>query len=261
MNHYHNTNDMEENNMRVIVWFSCGAASAVSAILTLKKYPNAILVYADTGSEHPDNVRFMSDMERLLNREVVVLKSKEYTDIWDVFTKTRWLVGVNGARCTTELKKKVRQGYERDSDLQIFGYTIDEQHRVERFTNNNPEMNTWFPLIEKRMSKADCLEILNQHSIELPVLYKLGFKNNNCIPCVKGQAGYYNLIRKHFPEEFERMAKIERDLDVAINKSYAGDGERKRIFLDELDPTAGRYETEPAVSCGLFCGQYLEDEK
>jgi 3'-phosphoadenosine 5'-phosphosulfate sulfotransferase (PAPS reductase)/FAD synthetase len=245
---------------RVVVWFSAGAASAVAAKLTLDKYPDAILVYTDTGSEHEDNVRFIGDIEKWLDKPVYKIKSEIYQDIWQVFKITRWLVGVNGARCTTELKKKLRQKFEEPDDLQVFGYTIEEQNRVARFIQNNPEINVECPLIDKKLSKSDCFDILTQAGIELPTMYKLGFRNNNCIGCPKGGMKYWGRIRKHFPEQFERMAKVERDLDVAINKSYAGDGERKRVFLDELPKDIDIHEPEASISCGLFCGQYLEDE-
>jgi hypothetical protein len=84
-------------------------------------------------------------------------------------------------------------------------------------------------------------------------MYKLGYNNNNCIGCVKGQAGYWNKIRVDFPDAFDRMAKMERKLNVAINKTYAGDGKRKRIFLDELDPSAGRNVPMPEIDCGVLC--------
>ena len=38
------------------------------------------------------------------------------------------------------------------------------------------------------------------------------------------------------------------------HKCYAWDGERKRVFLDELNPDVGNYETEPVLECGLSCG-------
>jgi hypothetical protein len=94
---------------------------------------------------------------------------------------------------------------------------------------------------------------LYEAGIEIPAMYKLGYTNNNCIGCVKGQQGYWNKIRIDFPEVFERMAKLERELNVAINKTYAGDGKRKRVFLDELDPQAGRYTMEPNIECGVLC--------
>jgi len=252
--------EMEKLDRRVVVWFSAGAASAVAAMLTVKKHPNAILVYIDTGSEYIGNWTFIADVSKWTGREVIVLKSSEYKDIWDVFEKTRWLVGVHGARCTTELKKKVRQGFEQPTDLQVFGYTIEEEKRLARFEQNNPEMNIYSPLIEKKLSKTDCIEILKQANIEIPYLYTIGFKNNNCIGCPKGGQKYWGRIRRYFPSVYEKMARVERDLDVAINKSYALDGERKRLFLDELPEDIDITEPEPQMSCGLFCGQYMEDE-
>jgi len=80
----------------------------------------------------------------------------------------------------------------------------------------------------------------------------MGYKNNNCIGCVKGGAGYWNKIRVDFPNVFKRMARQERKMNVAINKRYAG-GERKRVFLDELPPDMGNYFQEPDISCGPHC--------
>jgi 3'-phosphoadenosine 5'-phosphosulfate sulfotransferase (PAPS reductase)/FAD synthetase len=241
--------------MRVVCWFSCGATSAVAAKIALERYKDAVLAYCDTNSEHDDNKRFMSDCEDWLGKPVVVLQSEKYKDIWDVFERAKYLVGVHGAMCTGELKKKVRMKFQRPDDLQIFGFDKTEKERAKRFNDNNPDVHTWFPLIENGLTKEDCLQELMKAKIELPAMYKLGYRNNNCIGCVKGQQGYWNKIRKDFPDVFSRMSKIERTLDVAINKSYANDGKRKRVFLDELDPLAGKHK-DLEISCGLFCGEY-----
>lgn len=239
---------------RVIAWFSCGVTSAAATRLCIDKFPETIPVYCDTGSEHPDNTRFIRDCEQWYDREIKILRSKKYTDIWDVFEKTKYLAGVNGARCTTELKKLVRREFELPDDLQIFGFDSSELHRAEKFRANNFEVDTWFPLIEADLSKADCIERLLEAGIDMPAMYKLGFRNNNCIGCVKGAAGYWNKIRDTFPDVFAKMAAAERKLNVALNKSYAGDGKRKRVFLDELDPSAGNYK-DLEIKCGLFCGE------
>ena len=244
---------------RVVVWFSCGAASAVASKLAIAEYGDRCeIVYCDTGSEHPDNDRFLLDVEKWLGKKITILKSEKYSDIWDVFDKTRYLAGVNGARCTTELKKKLRIQFQDLDDLQIFGYTAEEEARAKQFENNNPELLTEWILIKNGVSKDDCLAIIAASNIEIPAMYKLGYRNNNCIGCVKGGAGYWNKIRVDFPDVFERMAKVERKLNVAINKSYAGDGKRKRVFLDELDPSAGRYSSEADISCGIGCGVVLD---
>ena len=239
---------------RVVVWFSCGAASAIAAKLVLEERPDAVIVYCDTGSEHPDNVRFLNDCQKWLGVKIIILSSSKYQDTWDVFEKTRYLVGPRGARCTTELKKKVRQNFEDlENDVQVFGFDITEKERAARFQKNNPEVVCRFPLIEAEIEKKNCFDFLSAAGVEIPEMFRLGYANNNCIGCVKGQAGYWNKIRKDFPDVFLRMARLERHLNVAICKSYAGDGKRKRVFLDELDPSAGRY-SDLIVDCGILCG-------
>ena len=251
---------------RVVCWFSCGATSAVATYLALARYRSSAppvpvhIVYTDPGSEHPDNVRFLADCERWFDHPITTLKSSKYVDTWDVYEKTRWLVGVQGARCTMELKKALRLKFqEPHRDIQVFGFDAGEVKRADRFRDNNPEVCLWAPLIEHRYAKRDCLLVLKAAGIALPAMYGLGYKNNNCIGCVKGQAGYWNKIRRDFPDVFARMAKVEREIGAAINKSYAGDGKRKPVYLDMLPPTAGRYKDEPPASCGLLCGEFLED--
>lgn len=92
---------------RKVVWFSCGAASAVAAKLAIDAYGDACtVVYCDTlSSEHPDNARFFRDVEHWLGRKIEVIRSEKYRDIDDVFEKTRFMASPFGARCTTELKK------------------------------------------------------------------------------------------------------------------------------------------------------------
>ena len=239
---------------RVLIWFSCGAASAVAAKQGLEKYPDAEILYCDTlAYEHPDNMRFLQDVSTWLDRPIKLLRSPKYKDIFDVFDKTGWLVGVGGARCTTELKKNVRKQYSTEGDLQLFGLTSEEEKRIERFEDQNPEVWAEWILRDQEITKSACYRILQQAGIELPTMYKLGYNNNNCIGCVKGQMGYWNKIRVDFPEAFERMARQERKMNVAICKSYAGDGKRKVVFLDELDPEAGRAVPLPDIECGVLC--------
>lgn len=240
---------------RLVCWFSCGATSAVATRLALSDPQFAGLephvVYCDTGSEHPDNQRFLRDVERWIGMPVEVVRSEEYRDIWDVFQRTRWLVGVQGARCTTELKKIPRMQYQRVDDVVVFGYDSSESHRVASFRRANPEIDLRCPLIDRGLSKADCLAMLTRAGIELPAMYRLGFSNANCIGCVKGQSGYWNKVRRVFPAVFARMAKVEREIGAAINKRYEGTT-RIPVYLDELDPDAGR-DDEVVGECSLFC--------
>jgi len=245
---------------RVVCWFSCGATSAVATLKALEKYRGKLPVeicYCDTGSEHPDNMRFLLDMQRIYGQPITILKNPKFKDCWDVWEKRRYIAGIAGAPCTSEMKIKPRIEFQRPIDIQVFGFGGEEIERKKRFEENHKEIYVECPLIDASLDKQECFVILTRLGVELPMMYRLGYRNANCVCCPKGMAGYWNKIRIDFPENFNRMAKLERKLNAAINKSYKG-GERQRIFLDELDPLAGRYQ-DIDVSCGFDCE--LEENK
>jgi hypothetical protein len=239
---------------RVLVWFSCGAASAVASKLAIEKYSKekVEILYCNTlAYEHPDNKRFIQDIERWLGCSIKILNPQDYTgykDIFDVFDRSGWLVGPGGARCSTELKKRVRQKYQNPDDLHIFGMTADEEKRIKRFQRDNFDLYLDWILLDAGYDKQKCFSVLRETGIELPAMYKLGYKNNNCIGCVKGSYGYWNKIRKDFPEYFQRMAEQERKMNVHILSD---------CFLDELQEGRGRYEVESDIECGPQCGLTL----
>ena len=240
---------------RIIVWFSAGAASAVASKIVADRFKDGELpqkelkiYYIDTGGEHEDNKRFVNDIQDWIEYPVDTIKNtKGYVDHFDVFRKTRFLNGDKGARCTVELKKRVRQEIEDlMEDIQVFGYCYDKREieRAVRFRSNNPEVELWTPLIEEGLSHSDCLGMIDMANIELPVLYKQGFNHNNCLGCVKGGMGYWNKIRQFYPEIYEKMAKIERELGNSVLKEKIK-GKHYPLFLDEMSPDRGAYQDEP----------------
>lgn len=239
-----------------ISWFSCGAASATATKIALDEFgaENVRIIYHDTGSEHPDNKRFIKDCEEWYRKTIEITKSPDFSDIWEVFERRKYIVGIAGAPCTGELKRKVAEKIVFESEVQpreILGYTVEEAHRLERTRAMNSERKIDAILINKGITKKQCYHFLLDAGIDLPAMYKLGYNNNNCIGCVKGQSGYWNKIRIDFPDVFERMSKMERKVNAAINKRYEGK-ERVRVFLDELDPSAGRHD-DLSLNCDTFC--------
>ncbi len=236
---------------RVIAWFSCGDASAVACWLTLKSHPEAIVVRIHIPDEHPDNERFAADCARWYGKPITVIQDAEKRSTFDVWEKRRYIAGIAGAPCTGELKKAVRYEFQRPEDVHVFGFTIEERKRAETFRQNNFELALQFPLIDAGLSKPDCHAIVQAQGIQLPAMYRLGF-NNNCIGCPKGGAGYWNMIRRHFPERFARMAELSRRLGARLIKQ---DG--VRVFLDELRTDTGRQKDEVTIECSPLCEPFI----
>mgnify|MGYP001567930486 CR=1 FL=1 len=244
---------------RVVIWFSAGVTSAIAAKLTIEKYRDVLpvhLVTCDTGSEDEDNHRFGNDVAVWLDLPLEVIRNEKYIDTFAVYDASGFMMNQYGAKCTTELKKLPRRKYENlATDLQVFGYDADERHRAQRFAENNPEVTAWFPLIEAGITKDMARQILKEAGILEPITYSQGFKNANCLKrgCVKGGMGYWNRIRVDFPELFLEMARVERKVGATVLKK---DG--KRLYLDQLDPKAGRFKEDQPGDCGVLCQVALE---
>ena len=60
--------------------------------------------------------------------------------------------------------------------------------------------------------------------------------------------GYWNRIRKDFPEVFTGRAKLEREVGHSMLKDKNG-----QVYLDELEPDRGDMNIEIFPDCGIMC--------
>lgn len=244
---------------RILCWFSCGAPSAVAAKICLNLYAinNEVLVLnCDTkSSEHPDNRRFFNEVQNWLGVPIIELKSDDYKTVDEVFEKTRYMSGVRGARCTTELKKIPRLKFAQPDDIHVFGFTVEEKKRAREFESRNPDMICKWVLIDNNISRSECFSRLRMAKINQSVMYLLGFDNNNCPGCVKGSSPWYwDMVRKHFPEVFKRRCEQSRAIGCRLVEIH----HHERIFLDELPPGPfKKNHKKEHMSCGPECGIQL----
>jgi 3'-phosphoadenosine 5'-phosphosulfate sulfotransferase (PAPS reductase)/FAD synthetase len=243
---------------RTVCWFSSGAASAVATKLALRNGP-AEIVYCETGAEHEDNARFRADCEGWFGQPVTVIRSAEYADTWDVWTRRKAMSFPHGAPCTLELKLKPRLAYQRPGDVQVFGYTADapDQKRAATFRERFFEVDMRAPLIDAGLTKAACLALLEDAGVKAPITYAMGLPNANCLPCPKATSpNYWALIRKQWPEQFQRAAVMSRELGVRLTRIND-----ERIFIDEI-PADWPVTEAIAPACDFLCaiaGQDLEN--
>lgn len=238
----------------IAVWFSCGAASAVAAKKTIEIYGkthNVMVVNNPIAEEHPDNLRFLKDVEKWIGQKIISASNPDFpsNSIKDVFDKRKYISGIKGAPCTQLLKKGARYAFELKNkiDYHVLGFTLEELARHERFTKFERD-NVKAVLIDGRLTKQDCFDIISKAGIKLPEIYSLGYPNANCIGCVKSQSPtYWNLVRKTFPLVFKDRAEQSRRIGAKLCMLKG-----KRIFLDELpeDAKGGKIKS---YECGIFC--------
>lgn len=238
---------------KIVVWFSCGAASAIAVRETIKRYGDIceiVVVNNPIKEEDEDNQRFLKDIENWLGIKIQSAINSKYpscscVEVWD---DQQFMNNAKGlAYCTLELKQRARFEWEVKNrmDWTIMGYTKEEHKRFDRFVLKRPSVH-----ILQNITKAECfMEIMNA-GILLPRPYLLGMPNANCKGCIKAtSATYWNHVRKVYPDDFKQRAEQSRAIGARLVRVKG-----KRIFLDELDPMAkGRPMKDLNFECGIFC--------
>ena len=209
--------------------------------------------------------------------ETITAIGKDYESIQDVWIKHESLNVATGAICSTQLKRRVRERWQKNVIYrhQVFGFEFDKKefNRALGLSKNHSKAKPIYPLLMYGYDKDDCLKLVEDRGIVVPLMYRFGFRNNNCFQtgCVQGGVGYWQKMRRDFPEKFEDMADMEhkltglkgkpvcmlRDQSKAAKKSG-----NELVFLrkhpdypnlkciDEMPDC----KVEPLFECNGFCG-------
>lgn len=287
------------DNRRIICWWSGGITSAVACKTAIDLFgkDRCRVIMIDTRNEDGDTYRFKKDCEVWFGLDIEVISGIEsdgdssqyidighgYKSIQDVWEKHESLNVATGAICSTHLKRKVREKWQKqnDYDYQVFGFEFEKKEFNRALgLSKIHKANGIYPLLMMGYDKDDCLRIVQEAGIEIPRMYKLGFRNNNCFGtgCVQGGIGYWQKMQNDFPDKFEAMADMEhkltdlrgepvtmlKDQSNEANKSVeeSGDKWRRLVFLrrhpnyPELKCLADMkvQEVKPLFECNGFCG-------
>lgn len=264
---------------KVIGWWSGGIASAVVCKLIIDDFgkDNCRIIMIDTQNEDPDTYRFLMDCENWYGVSIETIRNERYKNIQEVWYKHQSLNVATGAICSSELKRKAREDWQKENDYkaQAFGFDIDETKRALSMKLNNPKVKPIFPLLNRWISKDECIDIVKDAGIEIPNMYKLGFQNNNCFQtgCVQGGIGYWQKMEREHPQKFNEMARVEHELtdlrgeQVTMLKDQSKRAKLKPkderlVFLKphpdypnnkDISMMEGR-EPKSLVDCNGFCG-------
>jgi hypothetical protein len=240
--------------MKVAVWFSNGVPSACALKMAVEKFGanQVVAVNNPVAEEHADNLRFQRDVAEWCGVGIQSVTNRDYplasaVDVWD---RRKAMSFPKGAPCTTILKKQARQQWEADNpvDWHVLGFTLEEKKRHENFVLTERE-NVLPILIDAKMMRGDCADMVRRAGIALPYIYELGYPNANCIGCVKATTPtYWNLVKHTFPEVFAERAEQSRKLGVRLVRVRG-----RRIFLDELKASDVGRPLKKMPDCGLFC--------
>ncbi len=204
--------------------------------------PGDLVIFCDTGREHPKTYKFINDFEANENIPVIRLK---YDGGFERLIEKRKAVPNNFKRfCTIELKIKTCRRYLRSNGISKYenfvGFRYDEPLRVKRRKQMWKQVIDKFPLYEDKIDK----QIVNDYWSKKPYTLEIPSILGNCTLCfMKGKNAIMNIMASN-PEladvwiaDEERIGHTYLDnISMKQMKSLATNNLFTGYDLNEINP-------------------------
>ena len=236
--------------MKRVINSSGGKTSALMTIL-LKPTEDDIVLFTDTGREHPLTYKFIDDFE---SNEGIKVTSISYEGKFDGFLQSRDYKRIPNRMmrtCTDELKIKTSKRFLRKKKIftyhNFIGFRFDEPNRVIQFKENFKKVKTFFPLYEQKITK----EMVNQFWLNKPYNLDIPSILGNCDLCfLKGKDNIIKILQL-YPELAEKWIKDEEESKRHFGHTYFPDVTYKGL-LQMAQSQKSLFDLEdslPAYSC------------
>jgi 3'-phosphoadenosine 5'-phosphosulfate sulfotransferase (PAPS reductase)/FAD synthetase len=192
--------------------FSGGKSSAYMVIHYWK--PGDLVIFTDTGREHPKTYKFIHDFEAFENIPVIKISYKDSeTPFETLLSEKKYKVIPNRVkrRCTIELKIKTCKRYLRSIGVTEFnnfiGFRADEPLRIKRRVQKFKRVHDKFSLYYDGITKLMINEYWKNKPYNLEIPSILG----NCTLCfMKGKNAIINILAS-YPELADPWVKDEEN--------------------------------------------------
>lgn len=236
--------------MQRVINFSGGRTSAY---MTIHEYREGdIVLFCDTGREHPKTYKFINDFEAFENIPVTkisypgkfdgMLAKRDYKRIPNRMLRS----------CTEELKVNTAKRYLRSigitTYINMIGFRFDEPERVNRHTDKFKKVITSFPLYEMKVTKKIVNDFWQQKDYNFEIPSILG----NCDLCfMKGKNVIISILRNN-PEFADKWIKDEEESKRHFGHTYLPNISMKEMLAISKKPYFKQqdlFELEPAFNC------------
>lgn len=206
--------------MQRVINFSGGKTSAY---MTIQEYKEGdLVIFCDTGREHPKTYKFINDFEA--NENIPVIRLQYDGGFRNLLEKTKQIPNNFKRFCTVELKIKTARRYLRSLGIikyeNLVGFRFDEPLRVKRRRKMWKTVTDIFPLYEKQIDKAIINDYWSKKSYNLEIPSILG----NCTLCfMKGKNAIINILAAYPELADEWIYDEKRNKEIGKGYTYFND--------------------------------------
>lgn len=230
--------------MQRVINFSGGRTSAY---MTIQEYKEGdLVIFADTGREHPKTLKFVHDFEA--HEGIPVIWVKYEGGFERLIQKRQMIPNIAMRFCTIELKIRTARRYLRSVGIKnyinLIGFRSDEPNRVLNHKEFWKTVKTIFPLYDSKVTKPMVLEYWNNKAYNLETPAILG----NCDLCfLKGKGAIISIMRE-YPELADKWIADEKKMNATYIKGITYEkmlAISKRPYFKQNN----LFDIEPAFNC------------
>ena len=223
--------------------FSGGKTSAYMVIHYYQ--PGDLVIFCDTGREHPKTYKFINDFEA--HEKIPIIRLKYDGGFENLLSKKKGVPNQFKRYCTVELKIKTTRRYIRSIRITKYenfvGFRYDEPLRIKRRKQMWKQVIDKFPLYDDKINKQIINAFWNTkpYNLEIPSIL------SNCTLCfMKGKNAiisilsvYPELAEPWINDEEQKQYTYFKGVTIKQLKSIA----QNNIFANQLD------NINPAFTC------------
>jgi len=230
--------------MKRVLNFSGGKTSAY---MVIKYYqPGDLVIFCDTGREHPSTYKFIADFEK--NENIPIIKLAYPGGFEKLIEKKKAVPNQFMRFCTIELKIKTCRKYLRKLGYykyeNFIGFRYDEPLRVKRRKQIWKNVIDIFPLYNDKINKQQINDYWKSKNYQLDIPSILG----NCTLCfMKGKNAIINILM-HYPELADVWIKDEKNTKRTYFKGITIE-QLKNISTNTLFKDYKLENINPAFDC------------
>lgn len=247
-----------ESSERYILSFGGGVNTVALMILLLRdREPLDEAVFADTGGEVPETYHYVEFAKNYLADHGVPFQTVSNInghDLYGTAWRRRVIPSAVWRWSTRDYKVRPIHRYYRSLEAHINQYVGIAYDEVERMKDSGvPYVTNLYPLVDRKISRAGCIEVIEEAGLAVPV-------KSGCFFCPFNSATRWRWLYEAHPHLYEQAVALEENSKHFPDQRLTDQVFRKRatVTLRELRQLLGADtplpENDEAQSpCGPEC--------
>lgn len=194
--------------MREYLSHGMGVDSTALMLLLLDEGREFESVFVNHGCDYPETYEYLEYLKNegydiMVIKPSVIAKIVRYDNIYDYFWHYKGIPLQRYRICTDKFKIRPFNKYVEIPCVVYLGYDFSERKRSYKlFTRTKKSMKYEFPLIDKRITREQCKDIIREHGLKVP-------RKSGCWLCPFQSKKQWKKLMVEYPELFKKAMDLE----------------------------------------------------